>query len=139
MIEISDWELCFGKCYHCAQDDDYKKAHPANPNVHNTPYNFFSMNLGSSNDYWWEKSIENMGLEELEMYAVALEELKKNVLTSADELDLLKKSHNMGMMNVDLNQMITTSSTGASNFEVDLNANQVSSANPNVPYGFGTE
>ncbi|CAI9099482.1 OLC1v1036309C1 [Oldenlandia corymbosa var. corymbosa] len=96
-----------------------------------------SMNLGSSNDYWWEKSIENMGLEELEMYAVALEELKKNVLTSADELDLLKKSHNMGMMNVDLNQMISTSSTGASNFEVDLNANQVSSANLNVPYGFG--
>ncbi|CAI9106679.1 OLC1v1005883C1 [Oldenlandia corymbosa var. corymbosa] len=101
-----------------------------------------SKNFGS-NDYWWDKPIENMGLEELEQYALALEELKKNVLTSADELALLKKSHNVGIMNVDLNQITTTTSNsiggGAAGCEVDLNFNQQvsSSANSILSYGFG--
>ncbi|XAR73008.1 hypothetical protein NMG60_11019845 [Bertholletia excelsa] len=42
--------------------------------------------------FWWEAVVEEMGLPELEHYAAALKELKKDVGTRIDEMMLLKAS-----------------------------------------------
>ncbi|KAL6971086.1 hypothetical protein U1Q18_030769 [Sarracenia purpurea var. burkii] len=42
--------------------------------------------------FWWDEVIDNFGVDELEQYAAALEELKKNVAMRADELMLVKAS-----------------------------------------------
>ncbi|CAI9118935.1 OLC1v1020569C1 [Oldenlandia corymbosa var. corymbosa] len=47
-----------------------------------------------NNALWWEEPIDHMGLEELEVFASALEKLSKNVETKVTELDVLKKQSN---------------------------------------------
>ncbi|KAK4491159.1 hypothetical protein RD792_001889 [Penstemon davidsonii] len=43
---------------------------------------------------WWEDDVDGLGLEELEQYAAALEELMKNVTMRADDLMLIQNSSN---------------------------------------------
>lgn len=42
--------------------------------------------------FWWDLSIEDMGLEELERYVASMEELKKNVGIRVDELEKASNS-----------------------------------------------
>lgn len=42
--------------------------------------------------FWWDRSIEGMGLEELEQYVASMEELKKNVGMRVDELEKASNS-----------------------------------------------
>ena len=39
-----------------------------------------------SDRFWWDRSLEGMGMEELEQYVASMEELKKNVGVRVDEL-----------------------------------------------------
>lgn len=64
--------------------------------------------VNSGGNFWWDEPIDHLGLEELKQYMEALEELRKNLLTRADELALFKSSGSMAMNNVDLNQTMPT-------------------------------
>ncbi|KAL3615380.1 hypothetical protein CASFOL_041041 [Castilleja foliolosa] len=43
--------------------------------------------------WWWGAAVEEMGLDELEEYGAAMEELMKNVMMRANDLMLLKSSN----------------------------------------------
>ncbi|KAJ6767444.1 MADS BOX PROTEIN [Salix purpurea] len=45
-----------------------------------------------SDGFWWDRSIQGMGLEELEQYVASMEELKKNVGIRVDELEKASNS-----------------------------------------------
>ncbi|KAJ6367394.1 hypothetical protein OIU78_000034 [Salix suchowensis] len=45
-----------------------------------------------SDRFWWDRSIQGMGLEELEQYVASMEELKKNVGIRVDELEKASNS-----------------------------------------------
>ncbi|CAL5418258.1 unnamed protein product [Camellia sinensis] len=45
--------------------------------------------------FWWDEAVDDLGLEELEQYVAALEELKKNVSMKADELMIMKANSSM--------------------------------------------
>ncbi|KAI8002773.1 hypothetical protein LOK49_LG08G00561 [Camellia lanceoleosa] len=45
--------------------------------------------------FWWDEAVDDLGLEELEQYMAALEELKKNVSMKAGELIIMKANSSM--------------------------------------------
>ncbi|KAJ6402011.1 hypothetical protein OIU84_014143 [Salix udensis] len=45
-----------------------------------------------SDRFWWDRSVQGMGLEELEQYVASMEELKKNVGMRVDELEKASNS-----------------------------------------------
>lgn len=52
------------------------------------------VNIDDNNNggYWWNEPIDTKGIDELEEFMVALENLKKNVTTRVDELSMLNGS-----------------------------------------------
>ncbi|XP_009761266.2 agamous-like MADS-box protein AGL62 [Nicotiana sylvestris] len=51
------------------------------------------VNNNNNNEvFWWNKSIDEMGIEELEEFMGALEELKKKIAMRADELSMINGS-----------------------------------------------
>ncbi|KAM3291388.1 hypothetical protein P3S67_019677 [Capsicum chacoense] len=60
------------------------------------------VNIDSNNSdnvgCWWYEPIETKDIDELEQFMVALEKLKKNVTTRADELSLLNGSSSLNSM-----------------------------------------
>ncbi|OIT26865.1 PREDICTED: agamous-like MADS-box protein AGL62 [Nicotiana attenuata] len=51
------------------------------------------VNNNSNNEgFWWNESIDDMGIEELEEFMGALEELKKKITLRADELSMINGS-----------------------------------------------
>ncbi|KAK6792231.1 hypothetical protein RDI58_011312 [Solanum bulbocastanum] len=54
------------------------------------------VNGGSNNGgFWWNESIDDMGIEEVEKFLCALEELKKKVNMRCDELSMINGSSSM--------------------------------------------
>ncbi|XP_074352528.1 agamous-like MADS-box protein AGL62 [Apium graveolens] len=51
-----------------------------------------SSNVGESEGFWWENSLENLEADELEIFINSLEQLKFNVTKKADELRTLSAS-----------------------------------------------
>ncbi|XP_074335833.1 agamous-like MADS-box protein AGL62 [Apium graveolens] len=43
-------------------------------------------------NFWWEESFENLGIEELEKYIASMEQLKDNIMMRADEMAMLRNS-----------------------------------------------
>ncbi|KAA8536301.1 hypothetical protein F0562_028779 [Nyssa sinensis] len=77
--------------------------------------------------FWWDVNVDELGLEELEQYKAALEEMRQKVAVRADELMLMKAS---SAMNLNAN------SVGASaDYFVNQNADYGTTAM--VPHGFG--
>ncbi|KAM3282800.1 hypothetical protein P3S67_026445 [Capsicum chacoense] len=52
------------------------------------------VNIDDNNNggYWWNEPIDTKGIDELEEFMVALENLKRNVTTRVDELSMLNGS-----------------------------------------------
>ncbi|OVA18873.1 Transcription factor [Macleaya cordata] len=86
----------------------------------------------SRNQHWWEKPIEELGLQELEQLKAAMDKLKVNVADRADEL-LIKDSHFMPTADP-----IGTSSTIQHGYPFEPNPNYLhTSVVPNHGYGYG--
>ncbi|GMQ01234.1 hypothetical protein CsSME_00047940 [Camellia sinensis var. sinensis] len=51
--------------------------------------------VANDGGFWWDEAVDDLGLEELEQYVAALEELKKNVSMKADELMIMKANSSM--------------------------------------------
>lgn len=75
-------------------------------------------NVEESDESWWEKSYDNLEIDELEIYIKSMEELKSNVTKRADELSNLvtgsSSSTNMNTSNVtmradELSNLVTSS------------------------------
>ncbi|XP_057496615.1 agamous-like MADS-box protein AGL62 [Actinidia eriantha] len=82
---------------------------------------------------WWDEPIDGLGLAELEQYAAALEELKKNVAMRADELMLVKAASvpsSMFAMNPNV------SSDGLGDYVIDQ-ANDFGNSIVPIGYDFG--
>ncbi|KAK6159181.1 hypothetical protein DH2020_006495 [Rehmannia glutinosa] len=47
---------------------------------------------GSGGGFWWDEAVDGLDLEELELYAAALEELMRNVAVRADDLMLIQNA-----------------------------------------------
>ncbi|PHT40738.1 hypothetical protein CQW23_19592 [Capsicum baccatum] len=58
------------------------------------------VNIDDNNNggYWWNEPIDTKGIDELEEFMVALENLKKNVTTRVDELSMLNGSSSSNSM-----------------------------------------
>ncbi|PHU20040.1 hypothetical protein BC332_11191 [Capsicum chinense] len=50
---------------------------------------------GNNNGFWWNESIDDMGIEDLDKFVDALEELKKRVNMRVDELNMIKGSSSL--------------------------------------------
>ncbi|XP_070012602.1 agamous-like MADS-box protein AGL62 [Nicotiana sylvestris] len=50
------------------------------------------VNNNNNEGFWWNESIDDMGIEELEEFMGALEELKKKITMRADELSMINGS-----------------------------------------------
>lgn len=82
------------------------------------------VNVGN---FWWNEPIDNLGLEELEQYSVALQELKKNVMRRVDELMLLESSS--APFAINLNPGIAAPNN---NYFANYGIDQC----PNIPYNY---
>ncbi|OVA03220.1 Transcription factor [Macleaya cordata] len=86
----------------------------------------------SRNKHWWNKPIEELGLQELELLKAAMDELKDNVADRANKL-LIEDSHFMPTADP-----IGTSSSTQHGYPFELNPNHLhTSVIPNHGYGYG--
>lgn len=63
-------------------------------------------NNGGGGGFWWNESTDDMGIEELEKFVSALEELKKKVNMRCDELSMINGSSSMPASTSTMNQAI---------------------------------
>ncbi|CAI9118936.1 OLC1v1020570C1 [Oldenlandia corymbosa var. corymbosa] len=108
----------------------------------------FNNNFGGAQAPWWEKPIEDMGLEDLELFATALEELKNKVLIKAEESELLGRQSNynadfnpsassststmMGTNGIAYDENVIYDDNGQGNYHQYL----TSSSDPSIPFGY---
>ncbi|KAK4424272.1 Agamous-like MADS-box protein [Sesamum alatum] len=93
---------------------------------------------GGGGGFWWDEAVEGLEVEELELYAAALEELMKNVTMRADDLMLIHSSNSLPpppptMPNSDMDAAGCSLDEAAALVEQNL----FDYGNCIVPHGFG--
>ncbi|KAG8364180.1 hypothetical protein BUALT_Bualt19G0100200 [Buddleja alternifolia] len=102
---------------------------------------------GGDGGFWWDKAVDGMELEEMEQYAAAMDELRKNVNMRADDLMLIQSSNSLPIAGPAASAALTlpntaeTASCTLDETAAFVNQNQLNNGfdyeNCVVPYGFG--